>query len=70
MTYTAILERAEDGRIWAHVPEIEGVAGAGATSEEAVIDLKHGLELWIELEGSEAVLPRPSTIGTATVTID
>lgn len=71
MTYTAILEEADDGRIWAHVSEIGGVAGAGTTREEALLDLRHGLELWLEMEGLDAsALPKPSTIGTGTVTID
>jgi predicted RNase H-like HicB family nuclease len=70
MTYTAILEEANDGRIWAHIPEIDGVAGAGMTREEAISDLKHGVELWLEVEGLEfSALPKPSTIGTASVTI-
>ncbi|MBV8152590.1 MAG: type II toxin-antitoxin system HicB family antitoxin [Candidatus Eremiobacteraeota bacterium] len=71
MTYTAILERADDGRIWAHIPEIEGVAGAGDTEDEALIDLRRGVELWLEVERDRgATLPRPSTVGATTITID
>jgi len=67
MTYTAILEKSEDGRVWAHVPEIGVVGGAGKTNEEALQDLRYGIELWLQ-EGGK--LPPPSTIGTATITID
>ena len=71
MTYTVIFERAKDGRIWARIPEIGGVAGAGDTKEEAVTDLRYGLELWLEVEGQRGgKLPPPSTFGSTTVTID
>jgi predicted RNase H-like HicB family nuclease len=66
MTYTAILEQTADGRIWAHIPEIGTVGGAGATKEEALRDLRRGIELWLEEGGT---LPPTSTIGAAAVTI-
>lgn len=71
MTYTAIFERTPDGRIWAHVPEIEGVAGAGSTEEEAIADLRDGIEVWLEEERARGgSLPPPSVFGSTTITID
>ena len=71
MTYTVIFERADDGRLWARIPELEGVAGAGSSEDEAVLDLRHGIELWLELERPRGgSLPPPTTVGSTTITID
>ncbi|MGH7684325.1 MAG: type II toxin-antitoxin system HicB family antitoxin, partial [Vulcanimicrobiaceae bacterium] len=71
MTYTVIFERASDGRIWARVPEIGGIAGAGQTEDQALLDLRHGIELWLELERPRGgTLPPPTTVGSTTITID
>lgn len=71
MTYTVIFERAADGRIWARIPEIGAIAGAGTTEDDAVLDLRHGIELWLENERPRGgSLPPPTTVGATTITID
>lgn len=64
MTYQAVFERATDGTIWAYVPELPGVAGAGDTVDAARESVAEGLRIWLEdarADGEQ--IPEPATIG-------
>ena len=70
-TYTAIFERADDGAIWAFVPEIPEASGMGETVDEAEASLRAGLRIWIEAERERGgSIPPPSTIDARKIAID
>lgn len=52
-----IIPDPEQGRFTAHIPDIPAY-GEGATAEEAIADLKIGVQAFIEENGMEATLAR------------
>ena len=65
MTYQAIFERADDGTIWAYVPELPGALGSGDSIEEARESIAEAARLWLEEERADGEpVPKPTIIGT------
>ena len=63
MTYQAIFERADDGSIWVHIPDLPGATSWGATVEEARRNAVEAATLWIETtRANGGEIPAPSTI--------
>lgn len=46
--FTAIIEPGDDGWWIGHCPEVPGANGQGRTPEEALEDLRAGIELMLE----------------------
>ena len=70
MTYQAVIERADDGTVFAYVPDFPGCTSAGATVEQAQRNVSEAARLWVEAarEGGDAV-PRPTTIGSVAIEV-
>ena len=61
MDYLVVFEKADDGTIWARVPDLSGCYSCGDTIEEARLNIKDAIELHMEgllEEGLE--VPNPS----------
>jgi predicted RNase H-like HicB family nuclease len=70
MDYLVVFERAEDGTIWARVPDLEGCYSCGETIEEAKQSVKEAIELHIEgLKEEGITVPEPSLISAELVHI-
>jgi predicted RNase H-like HicB family nuclease len=54
-TFTAVIEKAEEGGYFAYCPEVKGVNGQGETIEECCEDLKVALQLVFEELGDKAI---------------
>ncbi len=54
-TFTAIIEKAEEGGYFAYCPEVKGANGQGETVEECCEDLKLAIQLIFEESGERAV---------------
>lgn len=63
MIYHALFERADDGSVFAYVPDLPGCTSWAPTLEEAKRSVGEAARLWIEVarERGDAV-PAPSTI--------
>jgi predicted RNase H-like HicB family nuclease len=48
LQYTVVIELGEDGYWIAHVPALPGCHSQGKTREEALINIKEAIELYIE----------------------
>ncbi len=60
MKYHIIFERAEDGRIWAHVPDFDNVAGSGVSIDEARVSLFKSMDLAREF--GDPLVPKSNVI--------
>ena len=70
MIYHAIFERADDGTIWAHVPELPGAAGSGDSIEEARASIAEAARLLLEEErADDEPVQQPTIIGTLSVDV-
>ena len=64
MDYLVVFERAEDGTIWARVPDLSGCYSSGDTMEEAKRNIKDAIEFHIEgLKEEGMEIPEPSLFG-------
>jgi predicted RNase H-like HicB family nuclease len=64
MDYLVVFEKAEDGTIWARVPDLPGCYSSGETMEEAKINIKDAIEFHIEgLKEEGMEVPEPSSFG-------
>jgi predicted RNase H-like HicB family nuclease len=64
MDYLVVFERAEDGTIWARVPDLSGCYSCGDTMEEAKRNIKDAIEFHIEGLKEEGIeVPEPSLFG-------
>jgi predicted RNase H-like HicB family nuclease len=63
MQYLVIFEEAEDGTIWARVPDLSGCYSCGNTIEEARTNITEAMELYIETAKLEGIIiPKPHHI--------
>lgn len=51
-TFTAIIEKAEEGGYFAYCPEVQGANGQGKTIEECCEDLKLAIQLVLNTKSS------------------
>ncbi len=71
MTYQAVFERADDGTVFAYVPDLPGCTSWGATLEEARENVREAIALWITVAKEKGMeLPTPSTIAAAAIDVD
>ena len=71
MTYQAVFERADDGSVFAYVPDLPGCTSWGATVDEARENVRSAITLWISVAKERGTpLPPPSTIATAAIEVD
>ncbi|MEO5581591.1 MAG: type II toxin-antitoxin system HicB family antitoxin [Saprospiraceae bacterium] len=60
MKYLVVYEKANDGTIWARVPDLSGCYSCGNTISEAKANIKEAMALYIETAKSEGmVIPEP-----------
>ena len=63
MKYLVIYEKADDGTIWARVPDLSGCYSCGNTLSEAKANVKEAMALFIETAKSEGIaIPKPHHI--------
>ena len=55
MNYLVIYEKAEDGTIWARVPDLSGCYSCGDTFEQAHINIIEAIELYLETARMEGI---------------
>ncbi len=59
MTYQAVFERADDGTVFAYVPDLPGCTSWGATLDEARRHVREAIALWITVAKEKGMeLPR------------
>jgi len=59
-SYLVVFEKAKDGTIWAHVPDLSGCYSCGNTIAEAKANIKDAIELYIETAKTEGIeIPAP-----------
>ncbi len=57
MNYTVLIEQDEDGMYIATVPDIPGCYTQGKTVEQAMVRVKEAIQVCIEAEELEDILP-------------
>jgi predicted RNase H-like HicB family nuclease len=68
--YTVVIEEDEDGGFVATCPSLNHVASQGATTEEAVANLKEAMEVYIEtLREHGTPVPGPRTVRTSDIDV-
>jgi len=60
MNYLVIYEKAEDGTIWARVPDLSGCYSCGDTFEEAHTNIIEAIELYLETARIEGIVIPPA----------
>ena len=62
MKYRVLIEADEDGVFVAEVPSLPGCISQGATREEALVNIKEAIALYVEsLEAHGEAVPPPIT---------
>jgi antitoxin HicB len=61
MTYQAVFERADDGTVFAYVPDLPGCTSWGPTLDEARHNVGEAIDLWIATAKEHGIdVPPPS----------
>lgn len=61
MQYLVIFEKASDGTIWARVPDLDGCFSSGDTIDEAKINVKDAIALYLQdLKDEGKPIPQPT----------
>lgn len=71
MTYRTLFERADDGSVFAYVPDLPGCTSWAPTLDEAPERVDEAIALWLAVareSGRDA--PVPSTIASAEIEAD
>lgn len=53
MNVKVIIERGEDGYFVAHVPSLKGCWSQGKTREEALVNMREAIDLYLEPDSTE-----------------
>jgi predicted RNase H-like HicB family nuclease len=62
MTYQTVFERADDGTVFAYVPELPGCTSWGPTLDDARLNVSDAIDLWIATAKEQGIdVPPPST---------
>jgi predicted RNase H-like HicB family nuclease len=70
MTFQAIFQQADDGTIWAYIPELPGALGSGDTMDEAKASIEVGAGIWIaEALANGQTIPKATTLTSAAVEV-
>jgi predicted RNase H-like HicB family nuclease len=70
MEYLVVFEKAEDGTIWARVPDLEGCYSCGDTIEEARENVKEAISLFLEdIREEGKPFPAPSHLKAELITV-
>jgi predicted RNase H-like HicB family nuclease len=71
MIYQAVFERADDGSVWAYVPDLPGCTSFGATIDEAQTNVAEAARLWIEdAHAKGEALPASTTIAALAIEVE
>ncbi|HEY1977816.1 MAG TPA: type II toxin-antitoxin system HicB family antitoxin [Candidatus Baltobacteraceae bacterium] len=63
MKYAVVFDPADDGSWGAVVPDLPGCTSAGDTLDEARLNVREAIELWIEVERERGHdVPPPITV--------
>lgn len=71
MTYQAIFERADDGSVFAYVPDLPGCTSWGSSLDDARENVQEAIGLWlaaVRSQGGEP--PQPTTIVSVPIETD
>lgn len=69
ITYTVIIERADDGGYGAWCPDLPGCVALGDTEAEAIAEMRQAMELHLAGMREDGIeILRPSTVSVTTVT--
>jgi antitoxin HicB len=60
MNYLVIYEKADDGTIWARVPDLSGCYSCGDTFDEAHKNIIEAIELYLETAREEGITIPPA----------
>ncbi|MEO6813824.1 MAG: type II toxin-antitoxin system HicB family antitoxin [Ginsengibacter sp.] len=70
MQYLVIFEKAPDGTIWARVPDLDGCFSSGDTIDEAKVNVKDAIALYLkDLKDENKPIPQPSLLKAELVSI-
>ena len=70
MEFLVVFEKAEDGTIWARVPDLEGCYSCGETIEEAKKNVKEAISLYLEdLSEEGKPIPPPSHLKAELISV-
>ncbi len=56
MEYLVLYEKADDGTIWAHVPDLSGCYSCGSNLQEAKTNIKEAMELYLDTAKYEGII--------------
>jgi antitoxin HicB len=71
MTYQAVFERADDGSVFAYVPDLPGCTSWGASLDEARNNVREAIVLWLSAVKDQGLEPPlPATIASAPIEVD
>jgi antitoxin HicB len=66
MTYQAVFEPADDGSVFAYVPDLPGCTSWGATVEDARKNVREAIALWIDVATERGIrVPPPSDVAAS-----
>jgi len=69
MKYTVIIEKGHESGYVAYAPALKGCVSQGRTREEALLNIKEAMEVYIEAL-LEDRLPVPTEVGKDTVELE
>jgi predicted RNase H-like HicB family nuclease len=61
MTYQALFERADDGSVFAYVPDLRGCTSWGPTLDDARERVREAIAMWVAVARDQRVAPPPTT---------
>lgn len=61
MIYQAVFERADDGSVFAYVPDLPGCTSWGATLDQARENVRAAIVLWLDVARDSGAEPPAAT---------
>ena len=70
MIYQAVFERADDGSVFAYIPDLPGCTSWGATIDDAAASVAQAARLWVDDAREKGeTLPQSSTIAALAIEV-
>jgi len=67
-SYVYVIERAEDGSYWAHLPDLPGCATTGGSVEDVEQNLREAVELYLSYYNDRGLPSPPAQARVGTLT--